>query len=210
MATDWVTISSLATAFGTLVLALATFSAVRSSNRSARVAERSLLAGLRPVLVPSRFEDPPTKVLFQDQRWVRLEGGHGSVEMDQAGIFLVVGVRNAGSGLAVLRGWRVCRTEMNVTEAPPLTSYRRQTRDIYISPGDASFWQGALRDPDDPDRALVHEIVTDREMLTVDLLYGDYEGGQRMISRFALVPVGESGWLASVSRHWNIDRDDPR
>ena len=45
--TDWVTISSLATAGGTLVLAVATFSSVRSANRSARVAERSLLAGLR-------------------------------------------------------------------------------------------------------------------------------------------------------------------
>jgi hypothetical protein len=41
---DWVTISSLATAGGTLVLAVATFSSVRSANRSARVAERSLLA----------------------------------------------------------------------------------------------------------------------------------------------------------------------
>ena len=36
---DWQTISSLATAGGTLVLAVATFSAVRSANRSARIAE---------------------------------------------------------------------------------------------------------------------------------------------------------------------------
>ena len=25
-----------------------------------------------------------------------------------------------------------------------------QTRDMYIPPGDVGFWQGALRDPDDP------------------------------------------------------------
>ena len=43
---DWVTISALATAGGTLVLAGATFSSVKSANRAARVAERSLLAGL--------------------------------------------------------------------------------------------------------------------------------------------------------------------
>jgi hypothetical protein len=49
---DWVTISALSTAGGTLVLAGATFASVRSANRAARVAERSLLAGLRPVLVP--------------------------------------------------------------------------------------------------------------------------------------------------------------
>jgi hypothetical protein len=45
---DWVTISSLATAGGTLVLAVATFSSVTSSDRSARVAGRSPLVGLRP------------------------------------------------------------------------------------------------------------------------------------------------------------------
>jgi len=36
--TDWSTIASFATAGGTLVLAGATFSAIRSSNRSARIA----------------------------------------------------------------------------------------------------------------------------------------------------------------------------
>ncbi len=61
---DWVAISSLATAGGTLVLALATFSSVKSANRSARVAERSLLAGLRPVLIPSKDKDPPERVRF--------------------------------------------------------------------------------------------------------------------------------------------------
>ena len=56
--TDWATISSLATAGGTLVLAVATFSSVKSANRSARLAERSLMVGLRPVLVPSACDQP--------------------------------------------------------------------------------------------------------------------------------------------------------
>jgi len=47
---DSVTVSALATAGGTLVLAVATFASVRSANRAARAAERSLLAGLRPLL----------------------------------------------------------------------------------------------------------------------------------------------------------------
>ena len=63
---DWVTISSLATAGGTLVLAVATFSSVRSANRSTRLAERSLLAGLRPMLIPSREDDPAQRVRFGD------------------------------------------------------------------------------------------------------------------------------------------------
>src|SRR4051812_10338019 len=104
---DWATISSLATAGGTLVLAAATFTAVRSSNRSARVAERALLAGLRPVLVPSRLNDPVEKVLFQGLNWIRVSGGHAAVELTDGVVFLVIGIRNVGTGLAVLRAWRV-------------------------------------------------------------------------------------------------------
>jgi hypothetical protein len=68
--TDWVTISALATAGGTLVLAAATFASVRSSNRSARVAEEALLAAMRPLLMPSRLEDSPVKVGFADNHFV--------------------------------------------------------------------------------------------------------------------------------------------
>ena len=105
--TDWATISSLATAGGTLVLAVATFSAVRSSNRSARLAERSLLAGMRPVLVGSRLDDPVEKVPFVEQRWFRVDGGHGVAQHEDGVVYLMMGVRNVGTGLGVLRGWQV-------------------------------------------------------------------------------------------------------
>ena len=76
---DWVTISSLATAGGTLVLAAATFASVRSANRSARVAERALQVGLRPLLTPSKLEDPLIKVLWVDGHHARIEGGRAAV-----------------------------------------------------------------------------------------------------------------------------------
>jgi hypothetical protein len=44
----------------------------------------------------------------------------------------------------------------------------------------------------------------------VDILYGDHEGGQRMISRYSLIPRDDGGWTASAGRHWNVDRQDPR
>ena len=72
---DWVAISSLATAGGTLALAGATLAAVRSANRSSRVAERTLLAELRPVLMPSRLQDPVQKVHFADGKWLATPGG---------------------------------------------------------------------------------------------------------------------------------------
>ena len=106
---DWVTISSLATAGGTLVLAVATFSSVRSSNRSARVAERSLYAGLRPVLIPSREDDPTERVRFGDERLVVIPGHGGALELGRDAIYLGIGLRNGGAGVAVLHGWRASR-----------------------------------------------------------------------------------------------------
>jgi hypothetical protein len=42
------------------------------------------------------------------------------------------------------------------------------------------------------------------------VLYGDPELGQRSITRFSLNPIGEAEWIASVARHWSVDRPDPR
>jgi hypothetical protein len=42
------------------------------------------------------------------------------------------------------------------------------------------------------------------------LLYGDHEGGQRMISQFGMTPRGDDGWIVSVARHRYVDREGPR
>jgi hypothetical protein len=49
-----------------------------------------------------------------------------------------------------------------------------------------------------------------RTASTIELLYTDQVGGQHTISRFHLAPVGEDAWLASVGRHWYLDREGPR
>src|SRR5947209_4517095 len=108
---DWVTISSLATAGGTLVLAVATFSSVRSANRSARVAEQSLLVGLRPVLIPSRDEDPAERVRFGDGYTLALQGHGGAIETADGHVYMALALRNGGQGLAVLHGWQTLRGE---------------------------------------------------------------------------------------------------
>jgi hypothetical protein len=104
---DWVTISSLATAGGTLVLASATFASVRSANRAARVAEESLLAANRPLLMPSPMDDPPIRVGFGDDHFVLTPGGGGTAEVADSAIYLTMSIRNVGTGIAVLHGWRV-------------------------------------------------------------------------------------------------------
>jgi hypothetical protein len=206
---DWATAASLATAAGTLVLALATFAAVRSSNRSARLAERAMLAGMRPLLAPSRFDDPVQKVNFMGDRVLVVPGGRGAAEATDEAVFFAISVRNAGSGLAVEHGWSLLfSTDPTAPHADP-ASFRRLTRDLFIAPGEVGFWQGALRDPSHPDFAAARRIVEDRQPITLDVLYGDQDGGQRCITRFRLTAHSDA-WMATVARHWMLDRPQPR
>ena len=209
--TDWVTISSLATAGGTLVLAVATFASVRSANRAARATERALLAGIRPVLAPSREQDPPERVAFADGHWVEVGRGCASAEVTEQAIYLAIPLRNVGRGLAVLDRWDFW-AERQTAAGPHRdpADFRRLTRDIYVAAGDLGFWQGAFRDPSEPVFATARDAIVERRAVTIDLLYGDHEGGQRTVSRFGLFPSDDGHWTASVSRHWNLDRSDPR
>ena len=253
---DWATIASLATAGGTLVLAVSTFASVRSANRAARAAERSLLAGMRPLLMPSRLQDAEQKILFGDGKWVHVPGGGAAAEVAAAGevgdlaprglsgpgsagldgggvdgggledsgledggrhdggledaVYLAISLRNAGTGIAVVHGWRFSPRPLLAGDKHPSPEFRRQGRDLYIPAGDMGFWQAAFRDPADPQYAEAKKAVESRQSVTIDLLYGDHEGGQRMESRFNLLPVREGRWLASAGRHHNVDRPDPR
>ena len=211
MSSTWSTISSLATGGGTLVLAVATFASVRSANRSARIAEQALQVQRRPVLVHSRLEDPDQKIMFADGRWVRVTGSGAAAEHDNGNVYLALSLRNVGQGIAVLQRWWV-RPSLALGAVPPQApeDMRPQSRDLYVPGGDVGLWQGALRDSSDPIHDEVARAVDARQALTVELLYSDHEGGQPIITRFSVVPVGEDSWLAAVGRHWYLDRDNPR
>jgi hypothetical protein len=216
-AIGWVTLSSLATAAGTLVLAIATFAAVRSSNRSALIAEVALQEQRRPILVPSRLDDPKQKLNFADGHWVSAEGGHAAADHVNGNVYLAINVRNVGSGIGVCQGWSV-KVGLTVTRQQPNhdpeEDFHMQTRDLFIAGGDTGMWQGALRNPDDPVRAALAKAIDERETITIELLYSDLTGRQRAITRFGLLAVKhgdkDDQWLASISRHWFLDFDGPR
>jgi hypothetical protein len=211
LGTDWQTISALATAAGTLVLAVATFSAVRSSNRSARVAEHALLAGLRPLLVASLADDPPQKVLWSDMHAIRLNGGRAYAEVNGSVIYLAAGLRNVGSGIALLHGWSpIAGRALAPQEPAPVDEFRRLIVDLYIAPGNAGFWESAIRDESDPMHAELRQRIAERKEFTIDVLYGDQDGGQRTISRVFIVPASDDGWYCQIARHWNVDLPAPR
>jgi hypothetical protein len=204
---DWVTVSSLATAGGTLVLAVATFGATRSSNRSARVAELALRQQMRPVLVHSQLDDPAQKIMFFGGKWVRVQGSGAAVEHDDGVVYLSMSLRNVGSGIGVLLGWHVWPEITPGARQPPVAAeeFRTQTRDLYIPAGGIGLWQGALRDDSEELHGRMIAITRERTSFLIDLLYADHTGGQRSISRFSVVPMQEENWLCSVTRHWDLD-----
>ena len=211
-AIDWATASAFATAVGTLVLAVATFVAVRSSNRSARIAEIALQEQRRPLLGPSRLEDPSQKIMFLEGHWVRAAGGQATAEHVDGSVYFAISLRNVGSGIAVCQGWVVRpggASSRNYATHAPLEDFRLQSRDLYVPPGDIGMWQGALRDPDDAVRAAAVDAIQNRRSMSVELLYSDLVGRQRTISRFGLMPV-DNTWLVNLTRHWYLDWEGPR
>lgn len=214
--TDW---AGWGTSIGTLVLAGATFAALRSSNRSARIAERALLAGLRPLLMPSRPEDPGEHVQFADGRVLEARAGRALVDAQDRVIYLAIPLRNVGAGIAVLRGYH---TEAETAEqaaqdpqgaarhrrgdpVPDPAVFAEQQRDLYVPPGYLGFWQAALRDPGSERYQRTEEAIRAAGRITVDLLYTDHEGGQPAITRFVLLPSDAQHWRCDVTRHWDLD-----
>jgi hypothetical protein len=207
---DWPTVASLATAGGTLVLALATFASVRSANRSARVAEVALQEQRRPVVVQSRLDDPEQKIHFVDGHWVRVGGSGAVVEHENGNVYFAMSLRNVGAGIGVLQAWCPAAGINTSREHADEHEYRAQTRDLYIPAGDVGLWQGALRDPSEDLHAAIADAVDRREVITIELLYSDQVGGQRTITRFTVNPAGDDAWIAEVGRHWYLDREGPR
>lgn len=207
---DWVAISALATAGGTLALAGTTYASVRSANRAARAAEGSLLAGLRPLLVESSDQDAPLHVGFKDHPAFTVPGGTAVVEVVEGRLYIVLSLRNVGPGIGVLHGGRVDpeRFSARAGHAQP-DQFRMLSRDIYIPAGKPGFYQIAFRDEHGRERDELLEAVRTGGF-SVEILYGDFEGGQRVITRYNVVREEDGVWRTGTVRHWQIDRPDPR
>ena len=205
-------IATLATAGSTVILSIATFASVRSANRAARAAEKSLLVGARPVLIHSREDDPAVRVGFGDGVVLSVPGHGAAVECREGRIYMAIALRNGGTGMAVLHGWRADAIPLAPgQEMPALEDFRPHSRDIYVTPGEIGFWQGAIRDREDPQWAALNAAAARGERITVDLLYGDQFGGQRTIMRVGITTWdGVEGHRAEIGRYWNVDGPQPR
>jgi len=208
---DTATIASLATAGGTLILAVATFASTRSANRSARIAERALDLNLRPVLIPAHEWDEAERVTFYDEI-VQLRGGFATVEDRSGNLYFAAQLRNVGAGIGVLTAWFVESgpdlplTTEGALQVPDYNSFVAQQRSLYVPAGDVGYWQGAIResDTDRGDAARLRMAIEARERLTLYLRYADQDGGHDTVTRYSLMPDENGDWLFTIARHWSL------
>jgi len=192
------------------VLGVATFASVRSANRAARAAEGSLLAGLRPagaVTPPG----PPREGLVRRPALAphrrRPRRHRGDQRGDLPGH--VTAQRRhrhrypARLGVLPRTAQRRCR--------PPRSRSLSAAHARHLCAGGGHrFLDERIPRPGVRRIRTGAQAIAARQALTIDLLYGDFEGGQCSVTRFGLLPVGEDGWLTAAGRHWNIDRPQPR
>ena len=86
----------------------------------------------------------------------------------------------------------------DVAVSPAAEEFTAQIRDIYLPPGDIGFWQGALRDPAAAVFKRVGAVIETTQPLMVSVVYGDFAGGQRVISQCALRCEEPDGWCRRV------------
>jgi hypothetical protein len=144
--------------------------------------------------------------------------GHPLVEHDAGIIYLAIPLCNVGAGLAMLRGYhlqgepadhvaqdpRGPARHVRGDRPPEARAFSPQQRDLLISTRRAGFWQAALRDSTTRLYREVAQAIHTRGRVTVDVLYGDHEGGQPTITRFVLLPAETCSWRCDATRHWNL------
>ncbi|HSX22057.1 MAG TPA: hypothetical protein VLE97_04690, partial [Gaiellaceae bacterium] len=145
---------------------------------------------------------------FSDNVGVDAPGEGAGVLVVDGRVYIVISLRNVGPGIGVLYGGYVDSAQLSApTDRTPLEDFRMLTRDLYIPPGKIGFWQVAFREEDERREEILAAVESGR--LGIDLLYGDYEGGQRVTTRFSVVREDDKWNLVTV-RHWQLDRPNPR
>src|SRR5215831_6895265 len=186
---EWTTLAGVVvTAVATAVLAFVTWQAVKGADRTARAAEQSLALQTRAVLVPTHRDDPAQHIVFHAGHILEPDVAGGMAVIQDTGdqIYMGIALRNVGFGLALLYRWRLS-PGLLTAETPPgdFDTFIPLVRALHVAPGGTGFWQAQAREEQ---RAIVRDADIAGRVLTMELLYGNEEGGQGRITRFHLRP----------------------
>ncbi|HUY71604.1 MAG TPA: hypothetical protein VMV08_05140 [Gaiellaceae bacterium] len=113
---------------------------MKSANRAVRAAERSVLAGLRPLLMPSRPEDAAQQVGFVDLKWMMVPGGRRGDRRDRPPRDLDPQRRHRNS---VLHGWQLDTQRVVGAAMPDPEAFIGLSRDLYAPAGAATSKAGS-------------------------------------------------------------------
>ena len=94
----------------------------------------------------------------------------GRRRRDGGGDLLAIALRNAGSGIAVLHGWRMLTGEIRQLDHRPPEEFTRLTRDLYLGADDLGYWQGSFRDPSSAEYIEALRAIREREPFAMEIL----------------------------------------
>jgi hypothetical protein len=165
--------------------------ASQASTEQTRLAQLTLNAQIRPVLVdlPPRTHDPATErveMILYPGRESQGRPGMLEVAVHKDGAMVSLPLRNAGNGLAMIRG-----ISLEVGEATPPPSVAIQPANV--PPGEQAR-MNFLAAPDDPAFQPMKKALAPGGNFDVVVAYSDLAGQQMTLSRFSIYD-SDNGWV---------------
>lgn len=205
-----VAIGTLALAFVTLALALSTRALARGTSREVehtgklvlqaqeqvaiareqtRIAQMTLGAQIRPVLIdaPLDLDTEETVVYPGRSEPITLPAGGVHVFGDDDRVMISLPVRNAGVGLAMVRG-------VSLLVGEPIPSLTTEIRPANVAPGERSRINFSALRGEDAFPSMLQAVRSGN--FSVELGYSDLAGGQSTLSRFDVYspPAAHTNW----------------
>jgi hypothetical protein len=194
---DWVAVSTLAVAVATALLAYAAW-------LSARTASQQLRRDIRPVVIPSKPDGRTRRGRFADGTLVPV--ADEEIYTARNGTLNYVGIclRNIGTGIAVVRGLKLCLTEEKEKQPAP-SEFAYTERAIYMAPADTAYLTNVVDET--AEEWFGPQLM--EGIMSVYFLYTDLTNSQPAITRFELRYDSDAdGFYAAEIRHWMVKPRD--
>lgn len=170
--------------------------ALNVANEQTLIAQRTLAAQIRPLLIDVPAERS-TEEELPDSVAAEVSGYRGSIhaEVTGSGIVISLPIRNAGAGLAIIRGVGLLVGEP--IPSPPVTIMPAN-----LPPGERGRINFVVRN-DHPAANAVHVAVESTRSFVIELGYSDLAGEQLTVTRFDLTysPDSDPGWQVRQVHH---------
>jgi hypothetical protein len=177
--------------------------ALEAARAQTRLAQLTLNAQIRPVLIQApRGEGRPEPIAYSDRSEpVHHPQGTPHVVAAEAEVLISVPLRNAGAGLAMIRGvdLTLCSgmpgipTRIEPPNVPPHECGRVNFR---ATPADAAF-------------SSISESVQQHRDFSVNVAYSDLTGEQQTITRFDVYTTAARGWVVRQIHLTESGADEP-